>query len=414
MSTERIALWRADTRCSARVPGKESGGISGRRVSCHTAGTKFLFFLAFAAVVATTVAPVLAQPTVLPFLVAAVPLPGAPDGAHAYRIVYHSTDGGGVPIDVTGVVIVPSGTAPIGGRDIVAWAHGTSGIADACAPSTNSWLFDSIAGLLDLLKRGYIVAATDYQGLGGPGPHPYLIGASAAHSVLDAVRAARAVPHASASNRFALWGESQGGHATLWSAQLAAAYAPELELVGAAADAPPVDLVANLTGNTNAAVRALTTAYAGASWSEIYGIPLSTITGPVGEDLIHRLAKNCVTLDGFKLRTKIGLLRLTRQLRGLDLNASPRWAELMRANSVAPRTLGVPLLIAQGSEDVIVAPQVTRHFVEQMCHIGQQLRFIEVAGGDHVSIAKRTATATIDWIGDRFAGNAVPNDCSRL
>jgi acetyl esterase/lipase len=414
MSTERIPLGRADTPCSGRVPGKESGGISGRRVSCYTAGTRFLFFLAFAAVVATTVAPVLAQPTSLPFLVAAVPLSGAPDRAHAYRIVYHSTDGGGLPIAVTGVVIVPSTPAPVGGRDIVAWAHGTSGIADACAPSTNSWLFDSIAGLRDLLKHGYIVAATDYQGLGGPGPHPYLIGPSAAHSVLDAVRAARELPHASASNRFALWGESQGGHATLWSAQLAAAYAPELELVGAAADAPPVDLVANLTGNTNAAVRALTTAYAGASWSEIYGIPLSTITGPVGEDLIHRLAKNCVTLDGFKLRTKIGLLRLTRQLRGLDLNASPRWAELMRANSVAPRTLGVPLLIAQGSADVIVAPQVTRHFVEQMCHTGQQLRFIEVAGGDHVTIAKRTATTTIDWIGDRFTGKAVPNDCSRL
>jgi acetyl esterase/lipase len=380
-------------------------------MSCYTGGMKFLFVLAFAA---ATVSPLLTQASSPPILVAAVPLPGAPDGAQAYRIVYHSTDGGGVPIDVTGVVIVPSGAAPMGGRDIVAWAHGTSGIADACAPSTNSWLFDSIAGLRDLLKRGYIVAATDYQGLGGPGPHPYLIGPSAAHSVLDAVRAARAVPHASASSRFALWGESQGGHATLWSAQLAAEYAPELELVGAAADAPPVDLVGNLTGNSNAAVRALTTAYAGASWSEVYGIPLSTITGPVGEDLIHRLAKNCVTLDGFKLRTKIGLMRLTRQLRGLNLNASPRWAELMRMNSVAPRTLSVPLLIAQGSADLIVAPQVTRHFVEQMCQIGQQLRFVEVAGGDHVTIAKRTASITIEWIGDRFASKAAPDDCSRL
>jgi dipeptidyl aminopeptidase/acylaminoacyl peptidase len=393
---------------------KESGGSSFRRVSCYTNEMKYLRLLAVAALAVAPSAPDLAQPATPSLLVAAVALPGAPDGAQAYRIVYRSTDGDGMAIDVTGVVIVPLGTAPKGGRNIVAWAHGTSGIADACAPSTNSWLFDSIAGLHDLLKHGYIVAATDYQGLGGPGPHPYLIGKSAAHSVLDAVRAARAVPNASASNRFVLWGESQGGHATLWSAQLAATYAPELELVGAAADAPPVDLVANLTGNTNAAVRALTTAYAGASWSEIYGIPLSTITGPLGEDLIHRLAKNCVTLDGFKLRTKIGLMRLTRQFRGLDLNASPRWSELMKVNSVDPRALGVPLLIAQGSADVIVAPQVTRHFVEQICRDGQPLRFIEVAGGDHVTIAKRTATTTIDWIGDRFAGRPVPDDCSRL
>jgi len=369
-------------------------------------------FFAFAAIIAT--ASVAAPAVARPVLVAAVPLIGAPEGAKAYRVVYHSTDGGGKAVDVTGVVIVPAARAPAGGRDIVAWAHGTSGIANACAPSTNSWLFGSIAGLGDLLKRGYIVAATDYQGLGGPGPHPYLVGPSAAHSVLDAVRAARAVPHASATNRFAVWGQSQGGHATLWTAQLAAGYAPELRLVGAAADAPPVDLAENLTGNKNAAVRALTTSFAGASWSAVYGIPLSTIARPVGQDLIRRLAENCVTLDGFKLRTKIGLMRLTYQLRGVDLNASPRWAELMRANSVKPRKLGVPLLIAQGSADVIVSPDVTRRFVKQMCRANQPLRFVEIAGGDHVTIAQRTATTTIDWIRDRFAGKVAQNDCGRL
>ena len=367
-----------------------------------------------ALVLTVLTAPVAAQPVSQPNLVSAVAFAGAPDGAQAYRIVYHSTDGAGVAVDVTGVIIVPAGSAPTGGRDIVAWAHGTSGIAGTCAPSTNSWLFDSIAGLSDLLKRGYIVAATDYQGLGGPGPHPYLVGSSAAHSVLDAVRASRALPNVAASNRFAVWGESQGGHATLWTAQLAAAYAPELQLVGAAAAAPPVDLAANLTGNKNAAVRALSTAYAGASWSAVYGVPLSTITGPVGQDLIRRLAKNCVTLDGFKLRTKIGLMRLTYRLRGVDLNTSPRWAELMKANSVAARKLDVPLLIAQGSADVIVAPEVTRSFARKMCQAGQPLRFVEIDGGDHITIAKRTATTTIDWIGDRFAGKAAPDDCSRL
>lgn len=364
---------------------------------------------------ALAVTPVAAQPITAPNLVSAVAFTGAPEGAQAYRIVYHSTDGAGASIDMTGAVMVPSGPVPAGGRNIVAWAHGTSGIADACAPSTNAWLFSSIAGLNDMLKRGYVVVAPDYQGFGGPGPHPYLAGPSAAHSVLDAIRAARAVPDASASNRFAVWGESQGGHATLWTAQLAASYAPELQLVAAAAAAPPVDLAANLTGNTNATVRALLTAFAAASWSEVYDIPLSTVTGAIGQDLIRRLASNCVTLDGFKLRTKIGLVRLTNQLRGVDLNASPRWAELMRANSVSASNLGVPLLIAQGSADVIVAPAVTRTFVRNLCRVGQPVRFLEIAGGDHVSIAKRTATTTINWLGDRFTGkSAAANDCGRL
>ena len=355
-----------------------------------------------------------AEPAGAPRLVAAEPIAGAPEGARAYRVTYHSADSGDRPIDVTGVVIIPAGDPPAAGRNIVAWAHGTSGIADECAPSTNSWLFSSIAGLASLLRQGYIVAATDYQGLGGPGPHPYLVGPSAAHSVLDAVRAAREVPLASASNRFAVWGESQGGHATLWTAQLAASYAPELQLMAAAAAAPPVDLAANLTGNANATVRALSTAYAGASWSEVYNIPLSTITGPTGQDLIRRLAKNCVTLDGFKMKTKIGLVRLTRQLRGVNLNASPLWAEQMRANSVVPRNFNVPLLVAQGSADLIVSPAVTSAFVTAVCRAGQPVQFLQIAGGDHVTIAKRTAATTIDWITDRFAGRVAPNDCGRF
>lgn len=355
-----------------------------------------------------------AEPASSPRLVAALPLAGAPEGAQAYRVVYHSTDLGGAAIDVTGVVIIPAGGPPAVGRDIVAWAHGTSGIADECAPSTNSWLFSSIAGLASLLRHGYVIAATDYQGLGGPGPHPYLVGPSAAHSVLDIVRAAREVPGASTGNRFVVWGESQGGHATLWTSQLAATYAPDLQLMGAAAAAPPVDLAANLTGNANATVRALSTAYAGASWSEVYNVPLSTITGSTGQDLIRRIAKNCVTLDGFKLRTKIGLVRLTRQLRGVDLNASPRWAELMQANSVVPRKVDVPVLIAQGSADLIVSPAVTRSFVKALCRAGQPVHFVQVAGGDHVTIAKRTAETTVDWFGDRFAGLPAPDDCSQL
>lgn len=114
------------------------------------------------------------------------------------------------------------------------------------------------------------------------------------------------------------------------------------------------------------------------------------------------------------MRTKIGLVRLTRQLRGVNLNESPRWAEQMRANSVLPRNFGVPLLVAQGSADLIVSPTVTRKFVTEVCHTGQPVRFLQLEGGDHVTIAKRTATTTIEWIADRFAGRAVPDDCGRF
>lgn len=358
------------------------------------------------------VAPVSAQRKSV--LISATPIAGAPEGASAFRIRYRSTGLDGQPRVTTGAVFIPRGPAPAEGRPVIAWAHGTSGVAENCSLSTGPNLVGTIAGLSDMLARGYVVTATDYAGLGSPGPHPYLVGTQAARDVVDSVRAVREMPRAQAGTRYAVWGESQGGHTALWTGQLSARYAPRLELVGIAAAAPPTDLKQNLAGGSNAAVRAFLTAFTAASWSQVYDIPLSTITRPVGADLIRRLATNCVSLDGFKLRTKIGLMRLTGQLRGVDLAKAPAWAPRLSQNSVVPQRYGTPLLIAQGSADVIVAPTVTKQFVERQCRRGDPLRFMVVDGGDHVTIAKRTVTETLTWIDDRFAGRAAPDDCGRL
>jgi len=350
-------------------------------------------------------------------LISSTPLAGAPAGASAYRIHYRSSDKDGRPIVVTGAVIIPGGRAPAGGRPIVAWAHGASGVAQDCGLSDKPGLYNQVAGLNALLAAGYVVTAPDYQGLdgsgGSSGTHPFLVGPASAHSVLDAVRAARAMPQAHAASRYALWGESLGAYSVLWAGRLAARYAPELTLVGVAAAAPPTDLKANLTGGTNAAVRAFLTSYAADSWSKTYALPLTSVVKPATATLINRLARNCVSLDGFKLRTKIGMLRLAHQLRNVDLAASPPWATLMRQNSLTPAGLTMPLLVAQGSADVIVAPAVTRTFVDQLCASRATVRFLPMQGVDHVSIAKRTAGVTVGWLGDRFAGRAAPNTCGR-
>jgi alpha-beta hydrolase superfamily lysophospholipase len=344
-------------------------------------------------------------------IVSATPIAGAPLGASAYRIRYRSTDKDGRPIIVSGAVVIPAGPAAPGGRPIVAWAHGASGVAENCSISDKPILFTQIAGLNGLLAAGYVVTAPDYQGLGNPGPHPFLVGTASAHSVLDAVRAARAMPQARASSRFALWGESQGGFSVLWAGKSAASYAPELTLVGVAAAAPPTDLKANLTGGTNAAVRAFLTAYAADSWTKVYNLPLTTVVRPATATLIGRIARNCVSLDGFALRTKIGMLRLAHQLRNVDLAASPRWGALMAQNSVTPNGLTMPLLIAQGSGDVIVAPAVTKAFVDRLCTRRATVTFLPIEGGDHVTVGKRSADAAVRWFGDRFAGRPARGNC---
>src|ERR1700685_998181 len=167
---------------------------------------------------------------------------GAPLGATAYRVLYRSTGLDNKPILVSGVVIVPPGDPPPGGRPIVAWAHPTSGIVPRCAPSLAIFLSQQIQGLRSFVREGYVVTATDYPGLGTEGPHPYLVGTSEARAVIDSVRVAGQLPGTGDGKKFVVWGHSQGGHAALFTGIIAKTYAPELDLLGVAAAAPASDL----------------------------------------------------------------------------------------------------------------------------------------------------------------------------
>lgn len=139
-------------------------------------------------------------------VIATSPMAGAPRGSTAWRIRYETTDQNRKPTESTAILVAPNGPAPSGGRNVVAWAHGTTGIAESCAPSLGSNALTSIPDLAGMLGRGWTIVATDYPGLGTPGPHAYLVGDAAAHAVLDSVRAARQFPRAGAVDRTSLSG----------------------------------------------------------------------------------------------------------------------------------------------------------------------------------------------------------------
>jgi hypothetical protein len=168
---------------------------------------------------------------------------GGPGDSDAFRFLYRSTGPKGEAIPVSGAIFIPSGPAPVGGRNVIAWAHPTSGVMPPCAPSLYPTVAELIWNLPEMVSQGYVVVATDYPGLGTDGIHPYLIGESEGRAVLDSVRAAQHLTHSGTSNRFAVWGHSQGGHAALYTGELAARYAPELVLVGVAAAAPATYIV---------------------------------------------------------------------------------------------------------------------------------------------------------------------------
>ncbi|WP_053153954.1 alpha/beta fold hydrolase [Pseudomonas sp. Pf153] len=163
-----------------------------------------------------------------------------PAASQAMRILYSSTDqrwqSGQVP--VSGVLFLPNVAPPSEGWPLLAWAHGTVGIADRCAPSWTGLRERDAAYINRWLERGFAVVATDYQGLGGPGPHPYTFWQAEGRSILDAIRAARTIGPQVISDRVFLAGQSQGGGAALGAAILAETYAPELNILGAVLTAP--------------------------------------------------------------------------------------------------------------------------------------------------------------------------------
>ena len=158
------------------------------------------------------------------------------NAAKGLRVLYTSTDGidGRTAIAVSGAIYFPKGTVPVGGWPIVAWAHGTTGTADVCAPSWMTRGKRDTDYLNAWLAQGYAVVASDYQGLGTPGGHPWMAVRPEGWSVLDSVRSAlTAFPEL--ANAVVIVGQSQGAHAALSAAGLATAYAPTLKIRGTVA-----------------------------------------------------------------------------------------------------------------------------------------------------------------------------------
>ena len=167
-------------------------------------------------------------------------LPGA---ARSLLVLYRSTSLNNENVAVSGSISFPKRKPPRGGWPIVTWAHGTAGMADICAPTrqrlgSDEYTRTTRAMYSSWLKAGYAVARTDYEGLGTPGLHPFLIGRSEARSLLDIVRAARAID-ARVGKRVLAAGHSQGGQAALFVPVEAPRWTRELKVAGTFAYAPP-------------------------------------------------------------------------------------------------------------------------------------------------------------------------------
>jgi acetyl esterase/lipase len=329
--------------------------------------------------------------------------PGDLPAARLLRVLYRSESIAGDPIAVSGVIAVPEGDAPAGGRPVLTWAHGTTGIADACAPSLDA------AGAVDLLTpfldRGFVVVATDYEGLGTPGRHPYVAGESEGRGTLDIVRAARQLD-VGASDTVVIWGHSQGGHAALFANQLAAGWTPELRVVGTVAGAPPSQLPlisAALQGGPFQYYILMT----GAGWAEAYGADLSLVATPRALELLPAVDTECSAglADTFNDIPPSELLKA-------DPATVEPWATLLEENDPGHVVGESPVLIIHGGNDEQIPVVSSELLVQNMCDIGQVVERRVYEGQSHAGVIAPSYDDMLAWIQDRLDGAPAPDDCT--
>ena len=342
-------------------------------------------------------------------LVRSQELVGPPAGARAWRILYHSTDQAGRDLVVSGLVIVPTGAVPAGGRAIVSWAHPTTGVAPVCAPSRTIGGTSLIPGLHGLLAAGDVIAAADYPGLGVENPSSYLIGAAEAHSVLDAARAARDLVGAEAGPDLLLWGHSQGGQAALFAAQEQRAYAPELRLQAVAVAAPASDLAALLRDHRHDVSGVTIGSYAYSAYASAYDLQLDAILSPDGIAATPSMTRLC-------LLSQVGAIHaVAKPLVGRYTIADPGttdpWASFLAENTPGGARVGVPILVAQGLKDALVDPAVTTAFVGRLCAAGERVRYLRLPDDTHGVVALAAAGQVTQWFRDVRSGTVPAASC---
>jgi hypothetical protein len=303
---------------------------------------------------------------------------GLPTGARGWKVLYASTDAEGRPLAVSGLIIASATPTP-GPHPVLAWAHGTTGIARPCAPSVTDDPLDGIPDMTAPIDRGWVIALTDYPGLGTPSPHPYLVGESEGRAVLDSVRAAHRLDIGmELDDTYAVWGHSQGGQ--------------------------------NLSAIQGTEAGNLLSILAVESWQDYYpDIPPDSLVpdarGPAG-----RIAKLCLNQPS-RFRILLNIPALPKNIMGIDPDTNPIWKGHLDTNTPSPTGISGPVFVAQGLADEVVAPAVTTTWVTDRCTAGSPTVFHTYPDITHDGVVGPGGADAYSWTIDRLEGTEPPDDC---
>jgi len=373
-----------------------------------------------------------------PFYTPPSPLPAGRDGdvirserityanATGTRIMYLSRDVNNRPMAVTGTVLVPTAAWPGGGpRPIVAYAPFTAGMADQCAVShlvAGESFGDFTSGVQTgfinaLLAKGIAVAQTDYQGLGTPGDHTYVVRLPQGRAVLDSVRAARRLPGTGlpTNGPVGIAGYSQGGGASAAAAELAPTYAPDLDIRGAYVGAPPADLAAvarALDGSFYAGFLAFALIGVNAAYPQL-NIP--GLANEAGQQVLTQANTLC-TFDAVLTFPFRQTTTLTRDGRSVPtyLGEEPYKAvvDQQKLGTVRPTA---PVMVEHSSFDDVLPFAQGQQLARDWCARGANVQFRDlftfIPLFAHLFQGGTAGTNAANWLAGRFGGTPATPNC---
>ncbi|KAF1032027.1 MAG: hypothetical protein GAK37_00618 [Pseudomonas sp.] len=330
------------------------------------------------------------------------------------RLLYSSTDG--LPphkaVAVSGALFVPKGTPPPGGWPLMAWAHGTVGSADVCAPSFAGRSPRDVRYLNYWLAQGYAIVATDYQGLGTPGLHPYGLTSPLAYGVLDSIRAVQT--GFNLSSRTVVFGQSQGGRAAFATAVYAKDYAPELEIVGIVATGTPYAST-HKQGHSvelDEARRSVVPTFA----YNLLRLSTATLLDPsfVPTDYLNDRA-----LPAFELSQHDCLHAIEQRVvaDGLTFNnsfkRSPKDAldRVYRASAYPTLKTDIPVFLGTGGKDRDVFVPGQKALVHEACKAGDRIEWHFYPELDHSATVNGSRVDSTPFVRKAFAGERIEGNC---
>ena len=332
-------------------------------------------------------------------------------GATSFRLQYTSVDLDGSLVPATGFIAFPftphisPDTESSNKYRLAAFAHGTVGIFQGCAPSNGPALYD-YGSWQPVLEKGYAIVATDYAGLGNNyTSHKYLSFPAHVNDVYYSVVAARKLFGDVLTKEWVSFGHSQGGGA-VWKLAESKFVAHDPSYLGTVAIAPATYFITQLVeasaSNSSSATGVGFLPLLPESARRAIPSYNETILAPTlrKRTQLATQAQWCLeAIMGMTLDLKLDQI-ISNAGAVKDLPTLEKWQKMVAPaqGDKSPK----PILIIQGQNDTAVSWKVTEEAWNASCHAGNELHLRLFPSQGHRPSLAAGGPAWLTWLDKRF------------